>query len=175
MAASRLQCCHQCLWRWRSMDFSLGLADCDANGPPGGQQVTVVWKGRSWGEWRVAFLIKGEISATSNWGWGVMFCLRYFWWWWWWWWWWWCGFVHGEEGNLFFGFFNGCITCFFRYSRSAAISACGSNFQWEQALQLFVQMADSPDVVSVNASISAFEKVGYILGGGFKYFLFSPL
>ena len=49
-----------------------------------------------------------------------------------------------------------------RYSRSAAISACGSNFQWEQALQLFVEMADSPDVVSVNASISSFEKVGGI-------------
>ena len=36
-------------------------------------------------------------------------------------------------------------------------------------------MADSPDVVSVNASITAFEKVGYILGGGnSNIFYFHP-
>ena len=101
------------------------------------------------------FLDKGKISATSNWGWGVMF------------------FFDDDDDDddddswrrrkLCLFVVVALHTCFFRYSRSAAISACGSNFQWEQALQLFVQMADSPDVVSVNASISAFEKAGYIL------------
>ena len=42
------------------MDLGLGPADCDANGPPGGQQVTGS-KGGSWGEWRVAFLTKGKL------------------------------------------------------------------------------------------------------------------
>lgn len=55
------------------------------------------------------------------------------------------------------------VRCNVRFSYSAAISACGKNGQWQRALRLFEEMVTthvSPNVVSVNATISAFEKVG---------------